>query len=33
MRFSINSDTIEVLKKTLEEKNKEAVRVVIKGFG
>lgn len=33
MKFAINNDTIEALKKALATKNKSAVRVIIKGFG
>ncbi len=33
MKFSISNDTINALKKSLDNKGKDAVRIVIKGFG
>lgn len=33
MKFSINENAVEPLKKTLLDKGKSAVRIVIKGFG
>lgn len=33
MKFSISNDTIDALKKSLDNKGKDAVRIVIKGFG